>query len=468
MAIIKLENATNILHFKILEDLEEVVIIYTNNIIPESIFYQNVTYIVTQIGDNIHPVNGTLSELTIPSSVIIINNNAFNSNLTKLFFISSDDVYIRNNTFPQISPGTPSSPKILFIKNNIFPTGNSFDHGVWNSLDVEFVDSNDTLTITSELENNYAVVASVNTQPSNNTLIIPNYIIKDYGNLTINDYVLQNRKTFIPVRKISTNFLNQSITFTITTIYIPYNITTIESTAFNNYQNLTSIYFSGVPYDVKPDSFFNMNPSTIAYFYRTLYLSSFWNNLSVRPRLFNSTSYVKVTLNNTIPEIDLSNEYITTSSIVPTAKPKENIFVIKEQKQDGIFKTDDNKVVFEKNKLFGSKNDSEIIDTIIKTIGTNYKYDTKIDGEILYVTVTQKENFSNLLEQFVEIKYIVFIFNTPSANDNINKLLNLDVNKINKEIDRNKKTNKNINKLIIILIIVLIILIILGIIYKFF
>jgi hypothetical protein len=289
MTIIKLENDTNILHFKILEsETEEVVLIYTNNIIPESILYQSKTYFVTQIGDNINPVNGTLSELTIPSSVLTINNYAFNSNLTKLFFIFSDEVFIRENTFARCSP------KIFFIKSNVTPSNQFIDKGSWNNLLVEFIDYNDKITIISELDDNYAIVRSVITDPINQTIIIPNYIIKDYGPLTINNFVLQNRKKYIPVTKISTDFLNENTRFTINTIYIPYNITIIESLAFNNYQYLRNIYFAGVPSDIKIDSFYNFSIAPNAYFYKKPILFGLWYNLNVNARDNIATDYVRL------------------------------------------------------------------------------------------------------------------------------------------------------------------------------
>jgi hypothetical protein len=446
--MIIIQNNSEIIKFQIINEpttsggTGEIVIIYTNTNLPNAIIYKNVTYIVTQLGNNIDPINDNLTELVVPFYVNNINNYAFNSNLKKLFFLNSENVYIRTNTFKY------STPTVYFFSNKT----TLLKDDKWNNLNIELIT---TLTGNYSIIINNGIEEAIINSCSNNssTIVVPNYIKFSIDNLSGDNYTLVDRFKILPITTINMYAFNL---YNLTTIYFGKFIDNLYDYIFAN--NIRNIYFYKVPTNINDNAFTNITniSSVTAYFLSSLSNRpiSTWNGLRVNT--FTETAGTPRYRNTINPNIQLNftPELLpTTISIVTTNK-----FPIIEKKQDGIFKTTDNRIVIEKS-LFINKDNDIIITTIVNYLDKNLTYTTKIDGDVIYVTINNKQNnetFNNLIENISDIKYFVFIFNTKVTY--ISGLLNLDVKKINKELESlsNSKSNYFLYGFIIFIILILI------------
>jgi hypothetical protein len=274
----------------------------------------------------------------------------------------------------------------------------------------------------------------------------------------------------------------------LTNLNLPNSITKIGNSAFSYCSNLTNIIFNGDinnitidenafesigkidstinVYNIFWDDFrkkkFNLvspNRQGTFEFYSLSLLTSTSTSTTTIPSSTSTTTIPTSTTTSTIPTststIPISTSTIPTStSTIPTEtststnKFKSISLVL------GITQIDTNKVSISLDVLGKINSDiDKAIDTIIKSIYKGTSYDKTIDGDTLYVTIkNQSENFKT--EYFYStINNVIFIFKN-SNQDDINKLLKMDINKF-----------KSNNYLLYIIIFIVLLIILLSVIF---
>lgn len=191
-------------------------------IIPTTVTYKGIDYIVTKIGVSAFANNYDLNSITIPSTITSIEENAFanNFNLVEVICNSTTPLLITKTVFENISKNCK-----LIVPTASLSVYKTAD--IWNSFQY----------ITNVLP---FTVAGISYEKTSETTVkvIKNLQSNYTGSITIPATVHYNNTNYNVTEVSATAFVRNK---EITAIYIGSNITAIEAFTFSENKSLTSV-----------------------------------------------------------------------------------------------------------------------------------------------------------------------------------------------------------------------------------
>jgi hypothetical protein len=210
---------------------------------------------------------------------------------------------------------------------------------------------------------------------------------------------------------------------------IPNSVTSIGNDAFHDCTALTSITFNGKLPTMGVNAFSSISNNVTVYYYSSKIdikkLEPLINSFQLK-----NVSFKEMVLTTTVPQ---------TTTGPPTTTGRLVLL-------PGINRISDTEVSIDVGELLKINTDIlKAIDEIMLDLYPKNKYTTEQKGDILYVYIGAKTDFTNIERYDDTIRYVIFRFTDKSDTD---KLLKLDINKYK---------SKNYMIYIIILILTLII-----------